>query len=65
MGKRNEMTPELWQAKKIVDSTLHPGALLPASRAIPFRNMCGVGGIECRGGEVGFAQEKKKYNISR
>lgn len=34
LGKGNGMTPELWQAKKIVDSTLHPGALLPA---IPFQ----------------------------
>lgn len=24
-GQSKEMTPELWQAKKIVDSTLHPG----------------------------------------
>jgi hypothetical protein len=24
-GKVEHMTPELWQAKKIVDSTLHPG----------------------------------------
>lgn len=24
-GNVKEMTPELWQAKKIVDSTLHPG----------------------------------------
>ena len=24
-GEVKEMTPELWQAKKIVDSTLHPG----------------------------------------
>lgn len=24
-GQTNEMTPELWHAKKIVDSTLHPG----------------------------------------
>lgn len=24
-GKIQSMTPELWQAKKIVDSTLHPG----------------------------------------
>lgn len=24
-GKVKEMTPELWKAKKIVDSTLHPG----------------------------------------
>ena len=25
-GETKEMTPELWKAKKIVDSTLHPGA---------------------------------------
>lgn len=25
MGKIENMTPDLWQAKKIVDSTLHPG----------------------------------------
>lgn len=24
-GEAKMMTPELWQAKKIVDSTLHPG----------------------------------------
>lgn len=24
-GQTKEMTPELWHAKKIVDSTLHPG----------------------------------------
>ena len=24
-GKTKDMTPDLWQAKKIVDSTLHPG----------------------------------------
>lgn len=24
-GTLREMTPELWNAKKIVDSTLHPG----------------------------------------
>lgn len=24
-GEIKSMTPELWQAKKIVDSTLHPG----------------------------------------
>lgn len=30
-GQTKEMTPQLWQAKKIVDSTLHPGtASLPA-----------------------------------
>jgi hypothetical protein len=26
MGKTQEMTPELWKAKKIIDSTIHPGA---------------------------------------
>ena len=30
MGQVQEMTPELWQAKKIVDSTLHPGMRLSA-----------------------------------
>jgi len=25
-GELQEMTPELWKAKKIVDSTIHPGA---------------------------------------
>ena len=24
-GKIREMTPELWRAKKIIDSTIHPG----------------------------------------
>lgn len=24
-GQTKEMTPQLWQAKKIVDSTIHPG----------------------------------------
>lgn len=28
-GQIKEMTPEIWQAKKIVDSTLHPGKVLP------------------------------------
>jgi hypothetical protein len=27
-GKTNEMTPQLWKAKKIVDSTIHPGSSL-------------------------------------
>lgn len=27
-GKIQNMTPELWQAKKTIDSTLHPGAYL-------------------------------------
>lgn len=25
-GKLRDMTPELWKAKKIIDSTIHPGA---------------------------------------
>jgi hypothetical protein len=25
LGKIQQMNPELWQAKKVVDSTLHPG----------------------------------------
>jgi hypothetical protein len=28
-GQVKDMTPELWRAKKIVDSTLHPGMKLP------------------------------------
>jgi sideroflexin-5 len=28
LGKIQEMNPELWQAKKVVDSTFHPGALV-------------------------------------
>jgi hypothetical protein len=28
MGKVGEMNPELWTAKKIIDSTLHPGMSL-------------------------------------
>lgn len=31
-GQVQEMTPELWQAKKIVDSTLHPGTRLPVRK---------------------------------
>jgi hypothetical protein len=25
-GKIGQMTPELWHAKRVIDSTLHPGA---------------------------------------
>jgi hypothetical protein len=25
-GQLKEMTPDLWKAKKIVDSTIHPGS---------------------------------------
>lgn len=28
LGKIAQMTPELWHAKKVVDSTIHPGALV-------------------------------------
>ncbi|KAF7552823.1 hypothetical protein G7046_g7285 [Stylonectria norvegica] len=34
-GKTDHMTPDLWQAKKIVDSTLHPDTGLPV--LLPFR----------------------------
>jgi hypothetical protein len=27
-GKMPEMTPELWNAKKIIDSTIHPGTII-------------------------------------
>ncbi|RAL59465.1 hypothetical protein DID88_006581 [Monilinia fructigena] len=35
-GKVREMTPELWNAKKIVDSTLHPG-IFPSLSNVMFR----------------------------
>ena len=34
------MTPEIWQAKKIVDSTLHPDTGQPVF--LPFRMSCFV-----------------------
>ncbi|KAI1361567.1 sideroflexin-5 [Xylaria arbuscula] len=37
-GEINEMTPELWKAKKIVDSTLHPDTGKPV--LLPFRMSC-------------------------
>lgn len=30
------MTPELWKAKKIVDSTIHPGAWTPLFPYLPL-----------------------------
>ncbi|KAK4505787.1 hypothetical protein PRZ48_003752 [Zasmidium cellare] len=39
-GKIREMTPELWKAKKIVDSTLHPDTGEPV--LLPFRMSCFV-----------------------
>ena len=31
-GEVKVMTPEIWQAKKIVDSTLHPGKQLQSQK---------------------------------
>ncbi|KAI0128754.1 Tricarboxylate/iron carrier [Xylariales sp. AK1849] len=39
-GQINDMTPELWKAKKIVDSTLHPDT--GEAVLIPFRMSCFV-----------------------
>ncbi|EPE10475.1 tricarboxylate carrier [Ophiostoma piceae UAMH 11346] len=39
-GQTKEMTPELWYAKKIVDSTLHPDTGEPV--LMPFRMSCFV-----------------------
>ncbi|KAI9806584.1 MAG: hypothetical protein M1825_006040 [Sarcosagium campestre] len=39
-GQISQMTPELWSAKKIVDSTLHPDTGLPV--LLPFRMSCYV-----------------------
>ncbi|KAE8153473.1 Tricarboxylate/iron carrier [Aspergillus avenaceus] len=40
MGQLPNMTPELWHAKKIVDSTLHPDTGKPV--LLPFRMSCYV-----------------------
>ncbi|KAF1986311.1 sideroflexin-5 [Aulographum hederae CBS 113979] len=40
MGEIRDMTPDLWQAKKIVDSTLHPDTGQPVF--LPFRMSCFV-----------------------
>ncbi|KAI0440076.1 sideroflexin-5 [Xylaria telfairii] len=37
-GEINEMTPELWKAKKIVDATIHPDTGKPV--LLPFRMSC-------------------------
>ena len=37
-GKVQTMTPELWQAKKIVDSTLHPGQNLNYGHLVKTRH---------------------------
>lgn len=39
-GEIGEMTPELWTAKKIVDSTLHPDTGEPVF--LPWRMSCAV-----------------------
>ena len=39
-GQIQSMSPELWQAKKIVDSTLHPDTGEPV--LLPFRMSCYV-----------------------
>ncbi|KAF5849263.1 hypothetical protein GGP41_006187 [Bipolaris sorokiniana] len=39
-GKMAEMTPELWDAKKIIDSTIHPDTGKPVF--LPFRMSCFV-----------------------
>ena len=39
-GQIRDMTPELWKAKKIVDSTLHPDTGEPV--LLPFRMSCFV-----------------------
>ncbi|KAF2749506.1 sideroflexin-5 [Sporormia fimetaria CBS 119925] len=39
-GKIQEMTPELWQAKKVIDSTIHPDTGEPVF--LPFRMSCFV-----------------------
>ena len=41
-GEVNEMTPELWQAKKIVDSTLHPGIYITPIEVLAWRLSLGT-----------------------
>lgn len=64
LGKRNEMTPELWQAKKVVDSTLHPGGLLPTLALAPFSqkyvDSTEICGFELNTlGEIGLRADKR------
>jgi hypothetical protein len=37
-GEAKAMTPEIWQAKKVVDSTLHPGRPLRSQAKEAFAN---------------------------
>ena len=37
-GEIQAMTPELWQAKKIVDSTLHPGKFSSSTKTVFHTN---------------------------
>jgi sideroflexin-5 len=37
-GKTQQLTPEVWRAKRIVDSTLHPDTGQPVF--LPFRMSC-------------------------
>lgn len=39
-GKIREMTPELWTAKKTIDSTLHPGSYLDTLMEETCWNTC-------------------------
>lgn len=38
LGKIAQMSPELWQAKKVVDATIHPGACFSTPSHIPGGN---------------------------
>jgi hypothetical protein len=38
MGKMPDMTPELWQAKKTIDSTLHPGTRDPDTKGYKMKD---------------------------
>ena len=38
-GERREMSEDVWRAKKVVDSTLHPG--MPATLLFPRQEMEG------------------------
>jgi hypothetical protein len=38
MGKMRDMTPELWEAKKTIDSTLHPGRRNPVTESYRMKD---------------------------
>ncbi|KAL5393039.1 putative alpha-isopropylmalate carrier [Paraphaeosphaeria minitans] len=72
-GKMRDMTPELWQAKKIIDSTIHPDTGEPV--ILPFRmsafvlsNLVVTGGMLTPGlgtaGTLGWQVVNQSLNVA-